>query len=94
MPRQTWAIFVSVLAALAVATPIPATGATPGPSEGNAMSSAPTIPEPHDAAGVPASDSRWTRAAVLAEIDGDRRLRDAFNADQGKVRLLMILSPT
>ena len=40
------------------------------------------------------NDPRQIRAAMVAEIDGEERLRKAFNADRGKVRLLMILSPT
>lgn len=34
------------------------------------------------------------RAAQVAEIGGEATLRAAFNKDKGKVRLLMILSPT
>lgn len=40
------------------------------------------------------NDPRQIRATMVAEIDGEARLRKAFNADRGKVRLLMILSPT
>ena len=39
-------------------------------------------------------DSQQRQAAMVAEIDGEARLREAFNADKGKVRLLMILAPT
>lgn len=40
------------------------------------------------------TDPRRALASAIAEIDGEARLRQAFNDDKGKVRLLMILSPT
>lgn len=40
------------------------------------------------------ADQEQVRAAQVAEIGGEATLRAAFNRDKGKVRLLMILSPT
>ena len=40
------------------------------------------------------TDPQQVRAAQVAEIGGEATLRAAFNKDEGKVRLLMILSPT
>ncbi len=39
-------------------------------------------------------DAQQARAAQVVEIGGEATLRAAFNKDKGKVRLLMILSPT
>ena len=44
-------------------------------------------------AASPAND-RFERAAALETLEGTGNLRDAFNADKDRARLMVALSPT